>query len=62
MAPTLPTGAAGKGPEMPRSQLGEKESVISGKVPDCQKHQVINLLVANVNWDLLTQPIEHALN
>lgn len=62
MTPTLPTGAAEKGPEMPRSQFGEKESVISVKVPDRQKHQVINLLVANVNWDLLTQPIEHALN
>lgn len=59
---TIPTEAVTEGPEMSHSQLGEKESVISIKVSGCQKHQVINLLVANVNRDLLTQPIEHALN
>lgn len=62
MTPTNPIEAVRKGPRMPPSQLEEKESVISIKVLGCQKHQVINLRVANVNRDLLTQPIEHALN
>lgn len=62
MTRTIPTEAVMEGSKMSHSQLGEKESVISIKVPGCQKHQVINLFVANVNRDLLTQPIEHALN
>lgn len=43
-------------------RAGSGETAIPIKVPGCQRHQVINLLVVNVNWDLLTQPIEHALN
>lgn len=42
--------------------MGVGETAIPIKVPGCQRHQVINLLVVNVNRDLLTQPIEHALN
>lgn len=62
MTRTIPTDAVLEGPKVPRSHLGEEENTISIKVPGCQKHQAINLLVANVNRDLLTQPIEHALN
>lgn len=62
MTPTISTEAVMGGPQIPHSQFREKENIISIKVAACQKHQVINLLVANVNRALLTQPIEHALN
>lgn len=53
---------AAESPQMAPSQLEVRETAIPIKVPGCQWHQVINLLVLNVNRDLLTQPIEHALN
>jgi hypothetical protein len=57
-----PPQAAMTGPQIAPSQMGVGDTAIPIKVPGCQRHQVINLLVVNVNWDLLTQPIEHALN
>lgn len=57
----LTTPQKQKGPKCP-IHSSERKSTLSIKAPGCQKHRVINLLVANVSWDSLTQPMEHALN
>ena len=61
MTPTTPGKLPGKGPKCPHSPLGERAQ-FQLRSQTVKKRQVINLLVANVNLDLLTQPIERALN